>query len=259
MGGNTMADVIQVIGDRVKYWAQINNPSDGPGTFRKDKSNLRAEFKTLQYGNLYPHNFRPVTLQTSTYINRGSLPNKQTFSVDKKTTSTFSYTFKESIETKLTSKINIPIVGEGGLELTLNFESTQSQTTEDARTWTYSTEINIAPHKRVETSFIVEEGQYDVPFTAKVQVRGLVYIEFKQTNKHFAREISRLMELGWNPTTFDYDVTGIFEAVHGAKYIVTVDEFDLEEPDRAAVHSVIDSGAIYFYSDFGELLLQRED
>jgi hypothetical protein len=54
----------------------------------------------------------------------------------------------------------------------LTFEATQSQSTSLERSWTYSADINVPAHKLVKASFVVNEGQYNTPFTAKVQVRG---------------------------------------------------------------------------------------
>jgi len=265
-----MADVIQIIGDRVKYWTEINHPGKKPGTFDRGKSDLRVEFLDIRYGNLVPSEIKPVTIQESEFYNKGSLANKETFSVSKKTTSNFTYTFKEAIGVKLTAKAKIPIFGEGGVETTVNFESTQSQSDGKEQSWNYSADINIAPRKRVNVSFIVNQAKYHVPFWARVQVRGRVHIALQQRH-FFAREISELIALQWDPATFAYEAEGTFDATHGEKYVVVVDEYNLAATPggtyaivaRNPVQSVLDSGVLRddrIQSEFEETaaMLDRE-
>ena len=72
-----MADVIQIIGDRVKYWTEINFPDKKPGTFDRGRSDLRVEFLDIRYGNLVPFEFKSVTIEESEFVSKGSLA-KQT-------------------------------------------------------------------------------------------------------------------------------------------------------------------------------------
>ena len=224
-----MVDVIQVVGERIAYWSEINNPADGKGVFDRDRSDLRVEFKDIQYGEIHPIGYKPLTLQASTFENGTSTPDTQTFAVTKTTTSSFTYKFTESLAITLKATVKLPLLGETGLEPTLSFESTQAQTTSAEQSWSYSTEISVAPHKKVTTSFIVHEAQYHVPFTATVQVRGRVYIAFRATHKHFESEISDLIEFQWDPRTFEYNLTGIFDATHGNEYVVRVEESNLDQ------------------------------
>src|SRR5712691_2798158 len=245
-----MADVIQIVGDRVKYWTEQNNPDKKPGTFNRGRSDLRVEFLDIRYGNLVPFEFKPITIEESEFVNNGSLANAQRFVVSKKTTSNFTYTFKEGIGVKLKPTLKIPMVGGVGVETSVNFESTQEQSDGKEQSWSYSTDINIAPRKKVKVSFIVNQARYRVPFWARVQVRGRVFIDM-QRNNTFNREISDLIEkLKWTPWTFEYEAEGTFDATHGEKYVVVVDEYDLvatpggTHVERNRVQSVLDSGVL---------------
>ncbi len=84
--------------------------------------------------------------------------------------------------------------------------------------------------KRIRTSFIVAEGKYKVPFTAKVPVRGKVWVQFASGKWWGGVEIDEMItnpNLRWNPATFDAVLEGTFEGVHGMDYQVKVEEFEL--------------------------------
>jgi Clostridium epsilon toxin ETX/Bacillus mosquitocidal toxin MTX2 len=238
-----MTDVIDVIGQRIAqdavYQPYPGGGGYGGGTFSRDRSDLRIEFEEITYGNLYPFESKPVIVEKSSYVNDTSLADKQAFSVNKKTSSSFTYTLKEGLSTKFKIGAKIPFFGGTQTEVTINFESTQAQTKADEQQWSYSTDINIAPHKKVVSSFIVNEDHYNVPFTARLRVRGLACVAFPMHYPHYSwetfywkHEISELIsKLGWNPALFAYDLLGTFEAVYGASYDVRVDESDLGKID----------------------------
>ena len=67
--------------------------------------------KEITYGNLYPFESKPVIVEKSSYVNDTSLADKQVFSVNKKTSSSFTYTLKEGISTKFKIGAEIPFFG----------------------------------------------------------------------------------------------------------------------------------------------------
>lgn len=223
-----MINPIKVVADRIVYWTQKNFPQYGPAAYSDYWSTLRVEgYKNLQYGHPSLLNIQEASLETSEFTNDGSLPNKQTFSVSKSTTDTFSWSLKEGISTKVSGKAGIPFLAEGSVEVTVSFESTQTQTNTNTRTWSYSTEVNVAPHKLVKTTFIVSEGNYSVPFTANVSVRGKVWIRFNSGRWWGGIEIDTLINnpnFNWRPDTFDYVMEGTLRANYGLDYKVKVVE-----------------------------------
>ncbi len=250
-----MADPIAIVGDRIRYWAERNNPKDGAGKFDTYWSKLRVEPKEIVYGTPSPASISPVTLDTAKYTNNTSAPNKQTFSVSKKTTETFSWSLKESISTKVTLETKIPFAVQGKTEVTVSFEGTQTTTKSLERTWTYSFDVNVPARKRVTTKFIVAEGHYKVPFWAKVRVRGKAWIKFAN-GKWWGAEISDMIDkLKWNPTTFDCDMDGTLDAVRGDHYEVETEEFDITSEAEGS-SQLVDSGVMQdrkLYSDFAEM------
>lgn len=236
-------DPIDIVGDRVRYWSEINNPSDGPGRFRRDKSRLRIENTSIQYGDINPTSIEPVTVKTSEFENNGSAQAQQEFIVSETTTNSYTWTLQEGINTKVNFKTKLPFIGESESEIALSFESSQSETTTRQKTWSYKANIPVPPKTKVTTTFIVNQGQYNVPFKGKVQVRGLVYIEFPKTGRVFRKEISYLIDVAlWRPNTFNAEISGTFGAVHGQNYFVRVDEINIG--GKVATSSTLDSGVM---------------
>jgi|ERR1700733_10107326 hypothetical protein len=243
-------DAMQEVAKNAKWWSDTfgYNPYGrggyGDGVFRADRSKVRFEFIEIQYGVLRPFNVKPNSVQRSTFRNGGSMANKETFSVNKKTTNTFTYTFKESTGIKTTTKANIPLFGSGKVEVSLNFESTQAQTNSTEQSWVYATDINVAPRKRVVTSFVVNEEQYSVPFTAKVRARGHVYVEYppryRVTKNYWEGELDDMKDLYNAGREFwIFDILGTFDATYGVTYDVKVDEFEYVPTDMVAADTAL--------------------
>jgi len=95
-----MVDVIQFIGDPLRYWWDKNVPNGG-ARFVANKSNLRVQYKEIYYVDLSPSTITPSTIDTSSFSNDTDLSAKQTFSVNKKTTNSFTWSLKEEIHNKL--------------------------------------------------------------------------------------------------------------------------------------------------------------
>lgn len=254
-----MIDPIAIVGDRIRYWAEINNPQEGAGRFDTYWSTLRVGgFKELQYGNAYPASVDPVVLETAEFINGSSVANKQNFTVSKTTTETFSWSLKEAISTKVSGEAGIPFVAEGKVEVAISFEGTQSKTITETRTWSHSTDINIPPKKRIVTTFVVSQGKYLVPFRAKVPVRGKVWIQFA-SRKWWGAEIDALInDANWRPSTFDCEIEGTFDGVHGLDYRVKVEEFELPLPGEVSASAVPISTRIVDSGVMSDGKLQRE-
>jgi len=246
-----MVDVIQIIGERVQN--EWNRHGGTQWTFRKDKSNARVEFLEVRYGAMIPSAGKLVKLDQGTFFNKSPTEKlEDTFSVNKKTTCTFSYSFKESFGVKLSAKVQVPIVGETGVETSLNFESTQTQGTGEEQSWTHSTKISVPPKKQVKASFMVQEVQFNAPIWGRVRVRGRLFLQSPTwTVPHLEPDIEGglINLLKWWPGTFEYEMEGSFVAARGDSYFVQVDESNLPMPTpsgaRAEIEhtqSVIDTG-----------------
>ena len=237
-------DLIAKVGEQVKFWSDWKQHY-GNGTFERDRSKITFEYMGITYGALVPSGIKPNTIKSATFINNGSLANKESFSVNEKTASTFTWTLKESVGIKIKADCSIPLIGKWGTEMSLNFESTQAQSKTEEHTWTYSADINVAPHKKVITSFVVNEALYKLPFKAKVRARGRVcvsypgrYPNYVWQTQYWEGEIADML-MPWGEQMFEFDIEGTFEAVHGADYAVTVDEFALALSENAVAGSAL--------------------
>lgn len=243
-----MANVIEIIAERVRYWSDRNHPGYH-GTFDEGRSNMRVEFMDLHYhGEIKPYEYRPLSLQSSHYENGGSVANKEVFAVNRKTSNTFSYTFKESAGAKLNVKVPIPVIGDSALDINLSFETTQTQTRANETTWTYSTDINVPPKTVTDATFLVHEGHYNIAFTANVRVRGRVIINYGRVL--WGGEIDDIInEGGWDPATFDYALEGVFSAVSGNRFDVVVKEHALADASGASPRTAILDSNIFLGDD----------
>jgi Clostridium epsilon toxin ETX/Bacillus mosquitocidal toxin MTX2 len=251
-GEIAMIDPIKVVAARIEYWSQINFPHAGACKLSDYYSNLKVGgFKDLQYGSSYPVSIDPAVIETAEFSNGSSVADKQTFSVNKTTTDTFSWSLKEGISTKVSGEVGLPLVAQGKVEVSVSFESTQTCTKTEARSWTYSSEVNVPAKKRIRTSFVVSEGKYRVPFTAKVPVRGKVWVLFANGFWWGGVEIDKMINdkaYNWDPATFDSVIEGTFDGVQGMDYQVRVEEFDLPSvrafsaPKIPFTTQIIDSG-----------------
>ena len=249
-----MINPLKVVGDRIAYWLQVTFPQEGAYTFSDYWSTLRVEeYKDLQYGNSYPASIDPNVIETAEFSNGSSVADKQTFTVNKTTTDSFSWSLKEGITTKVTGTGGVPGVASWSVEVGISFESTQTHTSTETRSWTYSSEVNVPAKKRIRTSFVVAEGKYNVPFTARVPVRGKVWLKSAKGNWWGGIEIDTMINderYNWRPDTFDCVIEGTFVGVHGMDYKVQVEEFDLSSGKAVSASEVpistqvIDSGVI---------------
>ena len=84
-----MSDEIDIVGDRVAYWSNINFPNVAPFTFQRDKSSMTVtpvSEEVAYQGNLVPVSVAPVTVETASWENGTSIQDEQTFTVNEQTT-----------------------------------------------------------------------------------------------------------------------------------------------------------------------------
>ncbi len=206
--------------------------------FRFDTFDVQLELKGLEYNDLDIKNQNPVSLQSSIFTNDTSVQDEQTFSVDKTTSDSFTWSLTEGIEVGAEFEVSIPFIGDAKTSVKLNFSSTQSQTTSVERHWGYSALIPVPPYSKVETTFSVLEGQINTPFTATFQIRGFIKISFDVSNpgekadwRYCEGEISQMLQGGYcisNPATFECSTSGIFKGVAATTYIVHTKPIDGE-------------------------------
>jgi hypothetical protein len=246
-----MADVIQIVGELVQN--EYNRQGWGKGHhFNKSRSSMRVEFVGVRYGVLSQSAGKLVTIDEGKYFNSGTEKIEDTFSVNKKTSTTFSYSFKETFGVKVTASLEVPVVGKTGVETSVNFESTQTKGNGEEQSWTHSTKIIVPPKKQVKASFIVEESEFNAPIWGRVRVRGRVFLQSPTwTLPHIEREIDNMLNNGWWPGNFEFEMEGSFVAARGGSYRVQTDESNLPLPTPSGVSgeikhtvSIIDAGMV---------------
>jgi hypothetical protein len=240
-----MNDPIDIVGGRIAYWTGVNHPLETNPKFYRSESNMRVEAKgDIQYGSVVPSKTRPVTLKSSVFVNDTAVANKQTFTVNETTSETFSWSFKEGLKLGLKFSAKLPLIGKAGVTAELNFEATQTHTDVKTKGWAYSFDINVPARSRIETSFVIEQSDYNISFIAPVQVRGTCVVKSDQT--FYRWDIADLMGLlRWDAATFDAAPEGTFSAVQGDRYLVTAKQFPPSPENAEAVSSsIIDAGVM---------------
>jgi hypothetical protein len=248
-------DPIDVVGDRIRFWTEHNYPDAGRGAFVRDKSDLRIAQTEMTYGQILTQSVSPEEVDSGVYENNSSAQDSQTFTVNKSTTNSFTWSMKEGVKAGAKFEAKIPFIGEADTTVELNLEATQAGTTTTAKSWTYSAAIPVPPHKRIKTSFIVNQAKYSVPFTVVARVRGGAMIQMANGTGG-KLDIDDLINKGWNPWEFDVQDTGTLAASLGQNYLVRVDESDLLAQEALAGRRsyVFDSGIMRD----GELVSTRE-
>ena len=171
------------------------------------------------------------------------LKTSQTFTVDKTTSDSFTWSLTEGLEVGTEFEVKVSAVGDSKSSIKMNFSSTQSQTTSVERHWGYSARIPVPPHSKVKTTFSVLEGKVDTPFTATFQVRGYMKISFDVSDpgqkpdwRYCEGEISHMIKYGVctsNPKTFECSTSGVFTGVAATTYVVHTEPIDGEAVEFA--------------------------
>jgi hypothetical protein len=219
--------------DIIKKQIQGSYPNN---KFRFDKFDVKLQLRDLSYQDLDVRNQQPISLQSSVFTNGTSVEDEQTFTVDKTTADSFTWSITEGIEVGSEFEVKVPFVGDAKSSIKLNFSSTQGQTTSVERHWGYSAKIPVPPHTKVQTTFSVLEGEINTPFTATFQVRGYMKISFdisdpgqKPDWRYCDGEISEMIKGGYcvsDPETFEASTTGVFSGVAATTYIVETKTLD---------------------------------
>lgn len=228
-GPQTMKNAIDII----KKQIQGSYPDN---KFRFAKFDVQVQLKDLSYQDLDVRNQRPISLQSSLFTNGTSVQDQQTFSVDKTTSDSFTWSITEGIEVGSEFEVKVPFIGDAKSSIKLNFSSTQGQTTSVERRWSYSAQIPVPPHSKIETIFSVLEGNVDTPFTATFQVRGYMRVEFDVSSpggkpdwRYCEGEIANMIRDGYcvsDPKTFECSTTGVFTGVAATTYVVETKSID---------------------------------
>lgn len=213
--------------DIIKKQIQGNYPDN---KFRFEKFDVTLQLQGMEYQDLDVKDQRPISLQSSIFTNDTNVQDEQTFSVDKTTSDSFTWSLTEGLEVGTEFEVKIPFIGDSKTSVKINFSSTQSQTSSVERHWGYSANIPVPAHSKIETTFSVLEGKIDTPFTATFQVRGYMKILFDISNpgqkpdwRYCEGEISEMIKGGYcvsNPKTFECSTSGIFTGVAATTYVV---------------------------------------
>jgi Clostridium epsilon toxin ETX/Bacillus mosquitocidal toxin MTX2 len=210
--------------------------------FRFDRFDVQLSLLSMLYDDLDVKSQHPIALQRSVFTNDTGVQNSQTFTVDKTTSDSFTWSLTEALKVSSKFKVGIPFVGDSETTVELSFESTQSQTTSVSRHWGYSAQVQVPPHSKIETSFSILEGNIDTAFTARFQVRGYMKISFDISNpgqrpdwRYCEGEIANMIKGGYcvsNPATFECGTTGRFTGVAATTYVVHTRPLDGGEPQE---------------------------
>ncbi|MGH1416535.1 MAG: ETX/MTX2 family pore-forming toxin [Pelagimonas sp.] len=224
-----MTSPYKTVGDRVARATEQNFPSQGKYEWVESKSDMYIEKQDLVFGDVFPGEINPITVARSEFINSTSAQHFQEFVVEETTTETYSWSVENALSVNTEFEADVPFVGGTKTSISLSTKSTSTQTETESRSWSYQSTIFVPPHRKIITSFIVNEATYRVPFKAMVTVRGRVYVRSPSANRYVNEQISDLInKLGWHPTTFDVSTNGTMDAVVGQNFIVTADEYELD-------------------------------
>jgi hypothetical protein len=216
-----MIDAIAIVRQRIlSVWNGWYPP--GPWRFIENETRLRAQLIDLYYNDLSLLEGPPIGLQSSTFINNGSLPATQRFTVSKTTEDAFTWTLSETLSASMSLSVKIPFVGSAETSFALDVSSTQGQTKSVARTWEYSAEIPVPPHTTVETQFSIFEGVTDTPFQADYKVIG----PYAVVNPNGSTNAYPLDASDFNNNRVK--AHGVFKGVQGTRYVVVVNEVTAE-------------------------------
>jgi len=198
--------------------------------FRFDKFDVELSLYSLTYADLDVKNQRPVGIQRSVFTNNTGVQDTQTFTVDKTTSDSFSWSLTEGVKVSTKFKVKIPFVGDSETSVELNFSSTQTQTTSVTRHWGYQAQIPVPAYTKIETTFSVLEGDIDTEFWATFQARGFMKISFDISDpgqspdwRYCEGQIADMIRGGWcvsNPKTFQCAARGRFQGVAATTYVV---------------------------------------
>jgi hypothetical protein len=221
--------------DIIKKQIQGNYPND---KFRFKKFDVILELRDVTYKDLVPADLYAVAIQTSIFENKTNVEDEQTFSVSKSTSQTAEWSITEGLEIATQFEVKVPFIGSGSTTATLSLQSTQTQSKTETRQWDYSARIPVPAHTTVETTFSVLEGKINTPFTATIQARGYMWIEFNISQpgqpadwRYCDGEIAQMIALGYcvsNPKTFEASASGIFTGVEATTYKVTTKIIDAQ-------------------------------
>ncbi|MEJ6395153.1 ETX/MTX2 family pore-forming toxin [Gymnodinialimonas sp. 2305UL16-5] len=225
-----MSDPFKIVGDRVARASEKNFPHFGTYTWKESKSNMRIREQELTFGEVLPGDITPITLKRSEFINNTSVQNSQVFAVEETTTESYTTSVEKALELGTEFEADIPFVGGTKNSIRISTKKTNSQTQTEAHKWSYQSTIFVPPRRKIVTSFIVNEATFNAPFKVKAVVRGKVYVRAKSSRSIVTDEISNLINrYGWHPTTFQVKTKGRLDAVIGQDFVVTVDEYELDD------------------------------
>ncbi|NIZ08493.1 ETX/MTX2 family pore-forming toxin [Pseudooceanicola sp. HF7] len=221
-------DPFEVVGERVRYWAEINNPKNGKGSYIASKSKMYIDSQSATFGAVVPVDVTPNNVYHTTWENNTSVQNTQTFVVEETTSDTYSWSMTAGLSVSSSFEVKVPFVGGTETTIEMNTSTTQSESSTQTRKWSYSTQVHVPPYSRLVSSFIVNEAAYDAPFTGKAVVRGKVYISFENGHVFHADIDDLITQLGWSRSTFEVYTSGVMTGLIGENFIVRTDEYDLD-------------------------------
>lgn len=122
----------------------------------------------------------PGVVVTDTTINDTSLVQKSIFKHTKSTTSTFTWTVKETISIgfSLTFTVGVPPECSSTATITANIsvDSTQSDTKTEKEDWEIDRNVAVPPHTEVDMTWTINEKQSSATFHAYIILTGYIAI-----------------------------------------------------------------------------------
>ncbi|XP_067249162.1 aerolysin-like protein [Chanodichthys erythropterus] len=142
-------------------------------------------------------------IESLTYRNRSSVPQKQQVKTSKKITHKSSWSVSTSLTAtfKMEVKAGVPKIAEvtAGYSISVGHKSTHSHEDTHEKTETLPTDVTVPPGKKVDVNITIARATFDMPYTGTVQItckngsvlqyetkgtyRGVTYTDIKVVTK----------------------------------------------------------------------------
>ena len=182
-----MSAIISDLEDLVRQWA--NARSEKFGTTCKwvdlharqsdmsqyQQYKLNIQVINVHYGSDISSYEMPGHIMEDTTINDSSLPQSAVFRHTKETTSSFTWTLKNTIRTGMDTKFSvfiIPIISTTINSTEISTETTLSKTETEVESWTIERHVTVPAKMKMEMIWTVKEQEASGTFYADVKLTG---------------------------------------------------------------------------------------
>lgn len=196
------------------------------------------------------------TIDQLEQTNNTSLVQEMQINRSEEVTNSYSWsaTHGFSVGISVSSSFKVPFIGGIDTEISTSysFDTTESQTEERKRTWSFTQKVNVAPQTKVKAIIMLEKTTPRVPFDLSCAITGEFYVHaegYKNGVKQIT--ISLYPTLAWvvfkrplagfsySGNTAYFRTSGVFTANEGINGIIDITESPLNDPSRVSKRQTI--------------------